>query len=115
MSIPPMLTTPNSMPSRTNCGPRCSRKVQCRLPIQFGGDDLREDRTFVDVIGVEDRRPQQVEDAQVDHQADASDEAEAHELRDELAHREWSPRFRDNGLRLKSLTAPLMTLSGEAP
>ncbi len=64
---------------------------------QNGRDDLGEDRTLVNVIGVEDRRAQDVEDAEVDNQTEAPDQTEADELHDELAHRGGPPRFQDNG------------------
>jgi len=51
-----------------------------------GRHNLGEDRAFVDGIGTEYGRAQQVEHTEVDDQTDAADQPESGELQQELAH-----------------------------
>tara|TARA_Y100000814_G_scaffold161925_1_gene118250 strand:- start:1035 stop:1499 length:465 start_codon:yes stop_codon:yes gene_type:complete len=49
-------------------------------------DDLGDHGPFVEFVGAQDREAQQVEDADVDHEPDGPDEAEARELPEQLSH-----------------------------
>src|SRR5690606_10418062 len=59
---------------------------------EAGRDDFGEYGALVQVLGREDGDAQQVEDAEVDHEAHEPDDTDARELGDELAHASCLPR-----------------------